>query len=277
VIELRRNGRTATIGGDAARKLAKSLGEIHHEQENYDPQDPTNTAQLPDGHTLRPRSRTTIDKVGYDSGTVGAIVDTPGGPRARLAITNSGDEHKFNGGQGPAVVDLDVATIDAMLANLDQMEQLGHTRKVDFDQRVVAEDEVLPELSELDNRHKRWIRAGDETARLTEAEQIRRENLQTRYDAVWDGFGDPDDTFMTADFPTPWGTLVMHMVGEDDGEGGWQIQLAVRPLDADDEWDINGQLDSGWQIPKGLIYGEESLKQFRKWLRQARKALAEAA
>lgn len=263
----------ATLSLDDARLAAKAADAIARVQAEYDENNPTNSAELPAGHTVRRKGRTKIDEDENDYGVVGVLVDTPDGPRARLAMVDYGNHAGYSGGRSPAAVELDAATVDAVQAALDEFDRAGAAHTADFDRRQAEIDGFWDEFSDLQARHGRWARGVDEGAKLSDDEQARMAELDRREDQIWADFDPEAPVGGEVRIPAGWGTLVMRARGGDWGDGGWAVQLAVQP-DDDHGWQWGWGSDThGWKMPLGEL-PEPGRRKFRQWLKSARQAIA---
>jgi hypothetical protein len=217
------------------------------------------------------RIRTNAKVDGWD--LMVAEVDTPGGRQIRLGIIEPGDSKHWTAGPDPKrvkrIVELDTeidrleSDPDLSEAESDRLEELRSERSdlQEFDRgnlnrTAFVEPEAIGKMrTDIDSGieqakawSKKWRRLRDEYEDIQADDDIsgeEREERLARVEESFDALGDNDQYFLEGSIPGGNDGDLHYLVGGvDDDEGGWKIELGIKPPDAKDSWYI-GNNDDG--------------------------------
>lgn len=187
-----------------------------------------------------------------------AVIDTPAGPQVRLGVDAGDDEGATSddddesagwSGNNPATtVRLDAAGMDQLRDAFARENASGSARQ----QAIVADRDRMDELE------------GDPSPTA----QAELAALEAKYPA-----GSMDDTIgsgIVAGLPGG-GDLAYQVRGTDDGEGGWEFTFAVRPPDADPEWNFDAATEGSY------LAGQMTPRQVVTYQRQIASMIAQTA
>lgn len=219
------------------------------------------------------RIRTKADADGWD--LMIAEVDTPGGRQARLGIIYPDDSQHWAAGPDPKrskrIAELDAEierleeadlTDDLADEESDRLEELRSELSglQDFDAGNLNRTAILTpsdvglmraDIESGIERAKTWSKAWKKLA--NEEDDVRfdydmdaeeQEERLTRIQERFDALGDNDQYFLEGSVSGgPEGDLHYLVGGTDDGEGGWKIELGIKPPTAGDDWYIGNDAD----------------------------------
>lgn len=167
---------------------------------------------------------------------VAAVISDSNGRHVRLGFVAPGDERRWAGANRGGTVRLDAAgttRLDAALVELTgTADAWGETTR----QFLEEFEEVAARRRQLQGRRDREGRSV-----RTEAEDAELEHLTTRAAELGERMDAYEGDAIIASGVIPgggWGDIAYEVAGNDDSEGGWELQLAIRPPDAEPSWTI---------------------------------------
>jgi hypothetical protein len=212
------------------------------------------------------RIRTRSDADGWDLMT--AETDTSAGRQVRLGVIHPDDSKNWAAGPDPKRAKR-IAELDVEIDRLengpelsddesDRLEELQSERNDlrEFDRGNVNRTAIIDPASvakmraDIDagiERAKAWSKSWKKIA--TEEDNVRfdydmdadeREERLAEIQVRFDALGENDQYFLEGSIPGgPEGDLHYLIGGTDDGEGGWKINLGIKPHDADESWHVD--------------------------------------
>jgi hypothetical protein len=167
---------------------------------------------------------------------VAAVISDSNGRHVRIGFVAAGDERRWAGANRGGTVRLDAAgttRLDAALVDLTgTADAWGESTR-----------EFLDEFEDVATRRRQLQGRRDRAGRSvrTEAEDAELEHLTTRAAELGERMDAYEGDAVIASGVIPggdWGDIAYEVAGNDDSEGGWELQLAVRPPDAEPSWTI---------------------------------------
>lgn len=217
------------------------------------------------------RIRTRADADGWDLMT--AEVDTPNGRQVRLGIIHPDDSKRWTAGPDPkrtkriAELEEEIDRLengpDLSDSESDRLDELQSERNelLEFDEgnlnrtAFVEPASVKKMRADIDagierakDWSKAWRRLSDEYDDVQSDDDLsgeEKEDRLARIEEQFNALGDNDQEFLAGSIPGgSEGDLHYLVGGIDDGEGGWKIELGIKPPDAEEHWYIGENDDS---------------------------------
>lgn len=167
---------------------------------------------------------------------VAAVISDGNGRHLRLGFVAQGDERRWAGANRGGTVRLDAAGVTRLDAALVELTSVGDAWGEDTRNLLDEFEEVARRRRQLQGRRDREGRSA-----RTEAEEAELEHLTIRAAELGERMDAYEGDAVIASGVIPggdWGDIAYEVAGNDDSEGGWELQLAVRPPDAPPNWTI---------------------------------------
>lgn len=167
---------------------------------------------------------------------VAAVISDSNGRHMRIGFVAQGDERRWAGANRGGTVRLDAAGVTRLDAALVELSRTGDAWGEDTRAFLDEFEEVSARRRQLQGRRDREGRSV-----RTEAEDAELEHLTVRAAELGERMDAYEGDAVIASGVIPggeWGDVAYEVAGNDDSEGGWELQLAVRPPEAPPNWTI---------------------------------------
>lgn len=167
---------------------------------------------------------------------VAAVISDDTGRHVRIGFVAPGDERRWAGANRGGTVRLDSAGATRLDAALVELSRTADAWGEGARQFLNEFEEVAARRRQLQGRRNREGRSI-----RTEAEDAELEHLTTRAAELGERMDSYQGDAVIASGVIPggeWGDIAYEVAGNDDSEGGWELQLAVRPPDARPGWNL---------------------------------------
>lgn len=198
-----------------------------------------------------------------------AVTRDDRGPHVRLGFVAEEHARTWAGANRGGTVLLDGAGTTRLDATLVELERSANAWGDDF--RALAD-----ERDEVNSRRSQLLGMRDRQGRVTRTpeQEAELELLTGRIDELNERWDKTDGDAVIAQGIIPggdWGDIAYHLAGTDDSDGGWELQLAVRPADAPAGWNF---LDDGDGTE--ARFGPQQIRVLRQRLAATREGKAAA-
>lgn len=175
-----------------------------------------------------------------------ALTHSGEGPQLRLGVVNEGDARKWSAGNRGATAVLGPDGMARLQQAMTEATTAGQKHRRDYNEQADALDAEAERLQQREIELLQMTIGPPAPGGSREAIPLPPE-LRTELDQVRQRLAVLDDEYPDADDEiasgviegTRWGDLVWRVSGVDDTEGGWDVELVVRPADAAADWSMS--------------------------------------